>query len=156
MLSMKKAIYMIVAAAAICMAACKPTDEMRVYEHTAAQDAAGIYEGTWSSISSLSGAETLYNGTIEFQVFKDSLANQCLVYIRSEEAGWNLRGLTNVSHAGDDIVFNNDKPANNGLGAQFYGRLSADGTATMSFSTTGREGRKTVIFNNSFNGKKRE
>ena len=141
--------------AAMCMA-CTPKEEVRTYENTAAQDAVGVYEGTWTSVSSSSGTATDYTGTIEFQVFKDSLANQCLIYVKSEGAGWNLRGLTNVAHAGDDIVFNNDKPAGNGLNAQFYGRLKADGSAVMSFSSTGREGRKTVIFNNNFAGKKKE
>ena len=152
---MKKIQYVLLSMAAI-VAACTPKDEVRIYEHTAAQDAAGVYEGTWTSVSSLSGKETLYKGTIEFQVFKDTLANQSFIYVRSEEAKWNLRGLTNVAHAGDDIVFNNDKSGSNGIEAQFYGRLSSDGKATMYFSSFGEEGIKTVIFNNSFVGKKKE
>lgn len=152
---MKKGLYLLAAIVAMGMVACTTQEEIRQYEHTAAQDAVGIYEGVWTSVSSLSGNVTEYKGEIEFQVFKDSLANQCFVYVRSDSANWNLRGLTNISHAGDDIVFNNDKPAANGIGAQFYGRLRADGSASMSFSSTGREGRKTVIFSNSFVGKKK-
>ncbi len=152
---MKKIQYVLLSMAAV-VAACTPKDEVRTYEHTAAQDAVGVYEGIWTSVSSSSGTATDYAGTIEFQVFKDSLANQCFIYVQSEGAKWNLRGLTNVSHAGDDIVFNNDKPAGNGLNAQFYGRLKADGSAVMYFSSTGREGRKTVIFSNSFAGKKKQ
>ena len=151
---MKKIGYVLAAIAAMCIA-CTPKNEVRTYANTAAQDAAGVYEGTWTSVSSLSGKETIYNGTIEFQVFKDTLSNQSFIYVRSEEANWDLRGLTNVSHAGDDIVFNNDKAGGNGLNAQFYGRLSGDGRATMYFSSTGKEGRKTVIFNNSFAGTKK-
>ena len=70
---MKKIGYVLAAIAAMCIA-CTPKDEVRTYANTAAQDAAGVYEGTWTSVSSLSGKETTYNGTIEFQVFKDTLS----------------------------------------------------------------------------------
>lgn len=143
-------------AAAVFLTACQPKEEVRVYENTAAQDAVGVYTGQWTSVSSSSGNETLYNGEFELAVYQDSLANQCLIYIRSTEPNpaWNYRGLTNVTHAGDDIIFNNDRASGNGVGAQFYGRIHGDGTATMFFSSTGREGRKNVIFSNSFVGQK--
>ena len=152
---MKKIAYILSMALCMVLASCDK-EEVRRYDNTAAQDAVGVYEGTWTSVSSSSGTATDYTGTIELAVFKDSLANQCFVYVQCEEAKWNLRGLANVSHAGDDIVFNNENASGNGLGAGFYGRISGDGKATMYFSGTGKEGRKTVIFSNSFAGQKKE
>ena len=152
---MKKIAYILSMALCMVLASCDK-EEVRHYDNTAAQDAVGVYEGTWTSVSSSSGTATDYTGTIELAVFKDSLANQCFVYVKCEEAKWNLRGLANVSHAGDDIVFNNENASGNGLGAGFYGRISGDGKATMYFSGTGKEGRKTVIFSNSFAGQKKE
>ena len=152
---MKKIAYILSMALCMVLASCDK-EEVRHYDNTAAQDAVGVYEGTWTSVSSSSGTSTDYTGTIELAVFKDSLANQCFVYVKCEEAKWNLRGLANVSHAGDDIVFNNENASGNGLGAGFYGRISGDGKATMYFSGTGKEGRKTVIFSNSFAGQKKE
>ena len=152
---MKKIAYILSMALCMVLASCDK-EEVRRYDNTAAQDAVGVYEGTWTSVSSSSGTATDYTGTIELAVFKDSLANQCFVYVKCEEAKWNLRGLANVSHAGDDIVFNNENASGNGLGAGFYGRISGDGKATMYFSGTGKEGRKTVIFSNSFAGQKKE
>ncbi len=151
---MKKIAYILTMALGIVLASCDK-EEVRHYDNTAAQDAVGVYEGTWQSISSYSGDTTFNTGTIELSVFKDTLANQCFVYVESASFGnTRLRGLANVAHAGDDIVFNNDKASGNGLGSSFYGRISADGTATMSFSSSGKEGRKTVILSNSFYGKK--
>lgn len=148
---MKKSLLLVLMV--IALIACNQ-NEVRVYTNTSAQDAVGKYVGTWSSISSSSGLETLYEGSIELAVFKDSVENVCMIYIVSEQAGWNYRGIANVSHAGDDIVFNNDKSGGNGIGADFYGRVFADGSATCAFSSIGKEGRKSVIFSNSFKGKK--
>ena len=99
--------------------------------------------------------ETIYDdGIIELEVFKDSLENQCFIYIKSEQAKWNLRGLTNVAHAGDDIVFQNES-GGNGIGQAIYGRIS-NNKLTMSFASFGKEGYKSVIFSNTFNGEKQE
>ena len=152
---MKKFFGLWMMAFVLCLFSCKNTDPVRVYEHTAAQDAAGVYNGVWKSVSSSSGKETIYDdGIIELEVFKDSLENQCFIYIKSEQAKWNLRGLTNVAHAGDDIVFQNES-GGNGIGQAIYGRIS-NNKLTMSFSSFGKEGRKSVIFSNTFNGEKQE
>lgn len=152
---MKKFLGLLTMALALCLFSCKNTDPVRVYENTAAQDAAGVYSGVWKSVSSSSGKETIYDdGIIELEVFKDSLENQCLIYIKSEQAKWNFRGLTNIAHAGDDIVFQNES-SGNGIGQAIYGRIS-NKKLTMSFASLGKEGYKSVIFSNTFNGEKQE
>lgn len=152
---MKKFLGLLTMAFTLCLFSCKNTDPVRVYENTAAQDAAGVYSGVWKSVSSSSGKETIYDdGIIELEVFKDSLENQCLIYIKSEQAKWNFRGLTNIAHAGDDIVFQNES-SGNGIGQAIYGRIS-NKKLTMSFASFGKEGYKSVIFSNTFNGEKQE
>lgn len=153
---MKKTLYILFALCAVVLVSCnKNRDEVRVYEHTAAQDIAGKYVGTWHCTST-TGTDTIYNGEIEFQVWQDSIADVCFIYPRCAECNpaFDLRGLTNVAHAGDDIVFNNDKPAGNGIGTAFYGRVNAKKEATMSMTLQGREGRKTVLLSYDFFGTK--
>ena len=152
---MKKFFGLWMMAFVLCLFSCKNTDPVRVYEHTAAQDAAGVYKGVWKSVSSSSGKETIYDdGIVELEVFKDSLEHQCFIYIKSEQAKWNFRGLTNVAHAGDDIVFQKES-SGNGIGQAIYGRIS-NNKLTMSFASFGKEGYKSVIFSNTFNGEKQE
>ena len=152
---MKKFFGLWMMAFVLCLFSCKNTDPVRIYENTAAQDAVGVYTGVWESVSSSTGNVTKYDdGIITLEVFKDSLANQCFVYIKSEQANWDFRGLTNVAHAGDDIVFQNES-SGNGIGQAIYGRISNQ-KLTMAFSSFGKEGRKSVIFSNTFNGEKQE
>ena len=152
---MKKFFGLWMMAFVLCLFSCKNTDPVRIYENTAAQDAVGVYTGVWESVSSSTGNVTKYDdGIITLEVFKDSLENQCFIYIRSEQAKWNLRGLTNVAHAGDDIVFQNES-GGNGIGQAIYGRIS-NNKLTMSFASFGKEGYKSVIFSNTFNGEKQE
>ena len=152
---MKKFFGLWMMAFVLCLFSCKNTDPVRIYENTAAQDAVGVYTGVWESVSSSTGNVTKYDdGIITLEVFKDSLENQCFIYIKSEQAKWNLRGLTNVAHAGDDIVFQNES-GGNGIGQAIYGRIS-NNKLTMSFASFGKEGYKSVIFSNTFNGEKQE
>lgn len=153
---MKKTIYMLLVVATCMMVACKKNqDEVRVYENTPAQDIAGKYIGTWHCTST-TGTDTIYNGELEFSVWQDSIPNVCFIYPRCAESNpsFDLRGLTNVAHAGDDIIFNNDKGAGNGIGTAFYGRVNAKKEATMSMILQGREGRKTVMMSYEFLGTK--
>lgn len=134
--------------------ACKNQDPIRVYDKTAAQEIAGKYVGKWH-VTSTTGTDTMYNGEVEFSVWKDSLENVCFIYPRCSECNpaFDLRGLTNVAHAGDDVIFNNDKSAN-GIGTAFYGRVNAQKEATMSMVMQGKEGRKTVMMTYNFLGNK--
>lgn len=154
---MKKTIYILVAAIALLFAACdKNKDEVRVYEHTAAQDIAGAYVGQWHCTST-SGTDTIYSGDILFTVWKDTIADVCFIAPRCPATfGNDKKGLTNVAHAGDDLIFNNDKGAANGIGTSFYGRVDANKHATMSMTIQGKEGRKTVMMTYTFSGQKQE
>lgn len=132
---MKK--YMFIAAVAILsLVGCQHNEEVRVYEHTAAQDIAGNYVGTWHATST-AGLDTIYSVgcSVRFEVYKDSLPSVAMIYPRCDQAGWatNLRGITNVAHAGDALNFNNDKSAN-GLGSTFFGRVDENGNMTMSIN----------------------
>lgn len=150
---MKKILY-IVAFLSLVVIGCKKQDPIRVYEHTAAQDIAGKYVGKWH-VTSTTGTDTYYNGEIEFALWKDSLENVCFIYPRCSECSpaFDDKGLTNVAHSGDDIIFNNDKAAN-GIGTAFYGRVNANKEVTMSMVKQGKEGRKTVMMSFNFSGTK--
>lgn len=129
-------------------------DEVRVYEHTAAQDIVGLYTGSWHCTST-TGTDTTYVGEVEFGVWNDSISNACFIYPRCGEGNkiFNHRGMTNVAHASDDLVFNNDKTAN-GIGTAFFGRVNAERECTMQMTLQGKEGRKTVMMTYVFTGKK--
>lgn len=152
---MKRLLYIITIMLGVYATSCTPGDEVRHYEKTPAQDAVGVFSGEWECVSSTGNTST-FAGEIELSIFRDTLANQCFVTIRPTDT-WatEYRGLANVAHAGDDIVFSNDKVAN-GMNSKFYGRIYANGEATMFFSNTGKEGRKNVVFANTFSGAKKE
>lgn len=116
--------------------ACKHQDPIHVYDKTAAQEITGNYVGTWHATST-AGLDTNYTVgcSVRFEVYKDSLPCVAMIYPRCDQAGWatNMRGITNVAHAGDALNFNNDKSAN-GLGSSFFGRVDENGNITMSIN----------------------
>lgn len=152
---MKKLLYIVSIVLGVGLMSCTPTEEPRHYENTAAVDAVGVFAGEWECVSS-TGNKSNFAGEIALSIYRDTLANQCFVTIRPTDS-WSTeyRGLANVAHAGDDIVFSNDKVAN-GMNSKFYGRIYANGDATMFFSNTGKEGRKNVVFANTFTGTRKE
>ncbi len=151
---MKKTIYMLAVLAVTLLAACNEKEEVRVYEHSAAQDIVGHYAGSWHCTST-TGTDTIYVGEIDFELWNDTIENVCFVYPRCGDNNkiFDLRGLTNVAHAGDALTFNNDKTAN-GIGTAFFGRVDDEKNITMSMTLQGREGRKTVMMNYVFSGQK--
>lgn len=152
---MKKLLYIVSIVLGVCAVSCTSGEENRQYENTPAVDAVGVFAGEWECVSS-TGNISNFTGEIELKLYHDTLANQCFVIIRPTDS-WSTeyRGLANVAHAGDDIVFSNDKVAN-GMNSKFYGRIYANGDATMFFSNTGKEGRKNVVFANTFTGTRKE
>ena len=159
---MKKFFGLWMMAFVLCLFSCKNTDPVRVYENTAAQDIAGTYVGSWHALST-TGMDTTYIDTesqrcmVSFDVYKDSIGTVAFVYPRCDAVYWdkNLRGLTNVAHAGDDLTFNNDKTAN-GLGSAFFGRVDTEGNITMdiSFSEIDEISWNMVLVSYHFEGKK--
>lgn len=154
---MKK--YMLIAAVAmLSLVGCKSKEEVRVYEHTAAQDIVGNYEGTWSATTT-SGLVTVYTEgcSVRFEEYKDTIPYVAMIYPRCDQAGWatNMRGITNVVHAGDALNFNNDKSAN-GLGSSFFGKVDSEGNMTMSinFQEFNEETWQTDLVMYKFSGKR--
>lgn len=133
---MKKILFMFVAAAMV-LTACN-NEPVRVYTNAAAVDAQGSYVGTWTITSSdasfgnngmLEGIEgTLSIDTISGGASVDSLKNQAVISIYrgplpDDETTWTKTSQANMSHAEDDVVFNNDLTTN-ALGSAFFGRTS--------------------------------
>lgn len=157
---MKKYISILCVALALAgLTACNSNkDEIRVYDKTAAQAIAGTYEGEWHATST-EGLDTIYTKgcSVRFEVYKDTIGEVAMIYPRCDEAGWSkdLRGITNVSHAGDALFYCNEKTSN-GIGAAFYGQVSEADELTMSvsFSEFDDETWQTILVSYSFRGKR--
>jgi len=129
---MKKYIYICLVLVAALATACKSNEDV-TYTRTAAQDAAGVYQGTWQQISSYTGDTTYVAGTITLSTIHDTVAYLTNVTICNDSAEWKTKtGQANVAHAGKsgDVVFNNDGA--NGMGASFGGRIYGDGRIIFS------------------------
>lgn len=152
----------IIAIAVFSLVGCKQDE--RTYDQTAAQQAVGVYVGQWHAVAAPSkdlpeGLDVNYDGQVEFKIYKDEEANVCFVLPScSEVADFPERDLANIAHAGDDLVFNNDKAT--GMGAPFAGRIFNGETATMAFTifskvkVEGLKKPKTIAVDYTFTGTK--
>lgn len=120
---------------------------------------AGTYVGEWTR--EIVGTETVEtgNGTITFSVDTENYGNNVSVMtlttdgidIGIEDPMTSVCNITRLS-SGDFTYWN--QTATNPFGTTFYGKVSADGIATMNYTKTVREGRKEVTSIYSFLGKK--
>lgn len=107
----------------------------------------GSYTGTWTR--TLDGVETTATGTITFTAGdKAYVAN---VAVECPEFGVSLSGPANVAKNSAGYTFYNQESKSNGFGTTYYGRI-VDGVATINFTLSQKEGRKTYLYIYSFLG----
>lgn len=157
---MKKFIYSIIAVAALALAGCHSVakDEVRHYAESAAEKAVahGAFSGTWTRVDA-DGTATA-TGTITFSAATEGDGQVAILTATCADFGLNNSGLVNIMHAGDDIIFSNNKVVSveeGGFGAAIYGRICGaygnDPKIIMDFKIEQRDGRKLKTFEYSFN-----
>ncbi len=157
---MKKIIcgLLFILACGLTFSACSSDDEGLKKHATAPETAsAGTYAGTWSK--QLLGDEnvTTADGSLTFAAAADADGNAVAyatnVTATSTALGLSKTSIANIVWVNDDMSFSNTNQTN-GFGAKFTGRVLSDGTATISFTVTEKQGRKTFNYIYSFQGKK--
>lgn len=131
--------------------ACGDDDDDNVITHETTPEisSAGTYSGTWTK-EQVGGDTKTASGTLVLTAGEKYTTN---VKVESVELGLNKESIANISYAGNDYFFSNMNAAN-GFGVKFNGSILADNSATIFFTVTEREGRKTYTYNYSFSGKK--
>lgn len=124
-------------------------DNVITHETTPEISSAGTYSGTWTK-EQVGGDTKTASGTLVLTAGEKYTTN---VKVESVELGLNKESIANISYAGNDYFFSNMNVAN-GFGVKFNGSILADNSATIFFTVTEREGRKTYTYNYSFSGKK--
>ncbi len=157
---MKKIIFgmLFILACGVSFTGCSKSDDGQKKHATAPETAsAGTYAGTWSK--QLSGSEdvTTGEGTLVLAPATDADGNAVAyatnVTVASTMLGLNKTSIANIVWVNDDFTFSNPL-ATNGFGSKFTGRVLSDGSATISFTITEKQGRKTFNYVYSFTGNK--
>lgn len=122
----------------------------------AEQTVAGTYEGEWSRENTSTGEIESKAGSIVFELVE---GNNNVNTLTLEATGFDFgvdskSSVCNVSKNSAGIIDFWNTEAKNPFGMTFTGRI-VDGQATMTYTKTVRSGRKEVIFNYSFTGKKK-
>lgn len=117
---------------------------------------AGTYVGEWSRINIATEAVESGSGSIVFSVDPELGNNISVMTLQSDlELGVNedtsVCNITRLS-SGDLTYWNYS--ASNPFGMTFYGKVSPEGVATMTYNKIVRSGRKEVEFLYSFSGRK--
>ena len=136
---------------------CSDDDEDITISHSTTPEiaSAGTYSGTWTK-EKVGGETTTASGTLVLAATDaEGKSEKYITYVTVSAADLNLdkSSNANISYANDFYWFSNMNTTN-GFGTKFSGKINADGSATISFSLTEKQGRKTYVFNYSFTGKK--
>lgn len=129
-------------------------DNNKIYDTPPEVVTAGTYTGTWTRETD--GVEpATANGTLTFTALSGENAQTYVTNVKAEctELSLDKESVANITYAGTGFLFSNMAVAN-GFGTKFNGTISADGVATIAFTLTVKEGRKTYVYNYSFEGKK--
>lgn len=136
---------------------CSDDDEDITISHSTTPEiaSAGTYSGTWTK-EQVGGETTTAPGTLVLAATDaEGKSEKYITYVTVSSAELKLEKSSNanISYANDFYWFSNMNTTN-GFGTKFSGKINADGSATISFSLTEKQGRKTYVFNYSFTGKK--
>lgn len=152
---MKKLIYslMTVLALGCGFTACSDDDgdEVINYSTTAEKASAGTYSGTWTRMKPTGDNVETHEGTITL-VATDSVGATDITF-SCPDLELQATSVANVWNSSRGFQFVNNVKTN-GLGAEFAGRISAEGTLTASFRIEIREGRNLTEYDYSFVGNK--
>ena len=121
--------------------------------------AAGTYVGAWTRVVDGTDQVETGSGTITFSVDKENYGNNVSVMtltsdgidIGIDDPKTSVCNITKLS-SGELTYWN--QTASNPFGTTFYGNIGVDGVATMYYTKSVREGRKTTTYNYSFTGTK--
>ena len=144
-------------AAGMGFTSCSDDDDDITISHSTTPEiaSAGTYSGTWTK-EQVGGETTTAPGTLVLAATDaEGKSEKYITYVTVSAAELNLdkSSNANISYANDFYWFSNMNTTN-GFGTKFSGKINADGSATISFSLTEKQGRKTYVFNYSFTGKK--
>lgn len=136
---------------------CSDDDEDITISHSTTPEiaSAGTYSGTWTK-EQVGGETSTAPGTLVLAATDaEGKSEKYITYVTVSSAELKLEKSSNanISYANDFYWFSNMNTTN-GFGTKFSGKINADGSATISFSLTEKQGRKTYVFNYSFTGKK--
>ena len=144
-------------AAGMGFTSCSDDDDDITISHSTTPEiaSAGTYSGTWTK-EQVGGETTTAPGTLVLAATDaEGKSEKYITYVTVSSAELKLEKSSNanISYANDFYWFSNMNTTN-GFGTKFSGKINADGSATISFSLTEKQGRKTYVFNYSFTGKK--
>ena len=136
---------------------CSDDDEDITISHSTTPEiaSASTYSGTWTK-EQVGGETSTAPGTLVLAATDaEGKSEKYITYVTVSSAELKLEKSSNanISYANDFYWFSNMNTTN-GFGTKFSGKINADGSATISFSLTEKQGRKTYVFNYSFTGKK--
>ena len=136
---------------------CSDDDEDITISHSTTPEiaSASTYSGTWTK-EKVGGETTTASGTVVLAATDaEGKSEKYITYVTVSSAELKLEKSSNanISYANDFYWFSNMN-VTNGFGTKFSGKINADSSATISFSLTEKQGRKTYVFNYSFTGKK--
>ena len=136
---------------------CSDDDDDITISHNSTPEieSAGTYTGTWTKEQVGGETTTGYGSLVLSATDAEGKSEKYITYVTVSAADLNLdkSSNANISYANDFYWFSNMNTTN-GFGTKFSGKINADGSATISFSLTEKQGRKTYVFNYSFTGKK--
>ena len=144
-------------AAGMGFTSCSDDDDDITISHSTTPEiaSAGTYSGTWTK-EQVGGETSTAPGTLVLAATDaEGKSEKYITYVTVSSAELKLEKSSNanISYANDFYWFSNMNTTN-GFGTKFSGKINADGSATISFSLTEKQGRKTYVFNYSFTGKK--
>lgn len=117
---------------------------------------AGTYVGEWSRINLTSNAVETGAGSITFSVDEELGNNVSVMTLQSTlELGLGSdSSVCNISLLSSGVFTYWNYTGTNPFGTTFYGKVSPEGVATMTYNKLVRSGRKEVEFLYSFSGTK--
>lgn len=135
----------------LCLTACSDDEEdNNAYSTTCPEiETAGTYTGTWTREED-GGGTTTATGTLTFEAGESYVTT---VTAKCDDINVDYQSVANIVFAGNRYAYSNMR-ANNGFGAVFSGEITTDNVASISFTLTVKEGRKSYVYYYSFEGTK--
>lgn len=148
---MKKILFSMLAIATLSLGfvSCGDDDNGINYTTSAEAGSAGVYNGTWTTISN--GTETTYPGTVTLAAAAQAGCTN--VTFDCPGASLNKTSIANVWHSNNGYQFVN-QVATNGLGTSFSGQINEGGLLKTAFTIEQRVGRQQILVEYTFVGQR--
>ncbi|MBD5266205.1 MAG: hypothetical protein K2M71_09695 [Duncaniella sp.] len=160
---MNKILNLLLVTLVLVLTSCR--DEPEIPDHgkkgNPEKETAGTYVGTWSkALRNSDDAPVEAQGSLILAATDESYVTVVTIDCASSEIGFNDKSnfsstdcRANIINQSAQYVFYNVLNGN-AFGTPFNGTVSFDGTATITFSKTIKEGRKTYTYDYTFSGTK--